>query len=646
MIAKHSIDQVLETVQIEEVVSHFVNLKRRGVNMIGLCPFHNEKTPSFTVSPAKNLFKCFGCGKGGSAVHFVMEHEGYSFPEAIRFLAKMYNITLDETAPDPLESENKEKKDSLFIVTEFAKNHFTHNLFDTQAGVNIGLSYFKERGFRENTIKEFGLGFAPDDPTDLTEIALKNQYKKEFLVELGLCNENGRDFFRNRVIFPIQNLSGKTIGFGGRVLGNDKKIAKYINSPESEIYNKRKTLYGLYFAKNEIRREDACILVEGYTDVISLHQAGIKNVVASSGTALTDDQIRLIKRYTQHVIVIYDGDAAGIHAAQRGTDLILAMDMYVKVVILPENHDPDSFIKQEGPDAFRKFLKDKAQDFILFKSHFLKQEIRQDPVKKVEVLKDIVQTLARIPDPMARNTYVKESSNIMDIDEAILINEVNKVIKNEIRQKRFRESLREGQVPVNEDVFEEKGIRPVHEQPDFTNKADETIERGLISLLINFGSELYDEDNKISVARVIVSGCAELLHYFSNKIYASVFEDVIAKTNEGIKTDHQYFTHHENQQIRDLAIDLLNSPYVYAGWENKGMELQTQRMPEQNFKNESDQLIIRINYRKLTRMIEENMKKLERMDTDDPEYLILLKMHAKMIEQKKELALMIDKVIG
>ncbi len=646
MIAKHSIDQVLETVQIEEVVSHFVNLKRRGVNMIGLCPFHNEKTPSFTVSPAKNLFKCFGCGKGGSAVHFVMEHEGYSFPEAIRFLAKMYNITLDETAPDPLESENKEKKDSLFIVTEFAKNHFTHNLFDTQAGVNIGLSYFKERGFRENTIKEFGLGFAPDDPTDLTEIALKNQYKKEFLVELGLCNENGRDFFRNRVIFPIQNLSGKTIGFGGRVLGNDKKIAKYINSPESEIYNKRKTLYGLYFAKNEIRREDACILVEGYTDVISLHQTGIKNVVASSGTALTDDQIRLIKRYTQHVIVIYDGDAAGIHAAQRGTDLILAMDMYVKVVILPENHDPDSFIKQEGPDAFRKFLKDKSQDFILFKSHFLKQEIRQDPVKKVEVLKDIVQTLARIPDPMARNTYVKESSNIMDIDEAILINEVNKVIKNEIRQKRFRESLREGQVPVNEDVFEEKGIRPVHEQPDFTNKADETIERGLISLLINFGSELYDEDNKISVASVIVSGCAELLPYFSNKIYASVFEDVIAKTNEGIKTDHQYFTHHENQQIRDLAIDLLNSPYVYAGWENKGMELQTQRMPEQNFKNESDQLIIRINYRKLTRMIEENMKKLERMDTDDPEYLILLKMHAKMIEQKKELALMIDKVIG
>ncbi|HRQ29828.1 MAG TPA: DNA primase [Saprospiraceae bacterium] len=646
MIAKHSIDQVLETAQVEEVVSHFVNLKRRGVNMIGLCPFHNEKTPSFTVSPAKNLFKCFGCGKGGNAVHFVMEHEGYSFPEAIRFLAKMYNITLDETVADPSESEDKQKKDSLFIVTEFAKNHFVHNLFHTQAGVNIGMSYFRERGFRENTIKEFSLGFAPDDPTDLTEIALRNQYKKEFLVELGLCNENGRDFFRNRVIFPIQNLSGKTIGFGGRILGNDKKIAKYINSPESEIYNKRKTLYGLYFAKNDIRKEDSCILVEGYTDVISLHQAGIKNVVASSGTSLTDDQIRLIKRYTQNVTVIYDGDAAGIHAAQRGTDLILAMDMFVKVVILPEQHDPDSFIKKEGPNAFRTYLRDKAQDFILFKSYFLKKEINQDPVRKVAVLKDIVQTLSKIPDPMARNTYVKESSNIMDIDEAILINEVNKVIKNEIRQKRFRESLRDGEPVAQEGNFDMPDSQPVHEQSDFTNKADESMERGLISLLINFGNTLYDEKSQITVAQIVVSGCAELLGYFTNQVYASIFREVIHKTSAGEVTDQKYFTNHPDEPIRQLAIDLLNSPYVYAGWQNKGMELQTQRMPDQNFKNEADQLIIRINNRKLTMMIEENMKKLDKLDPEDPEYLISLKLHAKMIEQKKELANLIDKVIG
>lgn len=646
MIAKHSIDQVLETVQIEEVVSHFVNLKRRGVNLIGLCPFHNEKTPSFTVSPAKNLFKCFGCGKGGGAAHFVMEHEGYSFPEAVRFLAKMYNITLEETAIDPNEAEDKQRKDSLFIVSEFAKNHFVHNLFNTQAGLNIGLSYFKERGFRENIIKEFGLGFALDDATDLTEMALKNQYKKEFLTELGLCNENGRDFFRNRVIFPIHNLSGKTIGFGGRILGNDKKIAKYINSPESEIYNKRKTLYGLYFAKNEIRREDACILVEGYTDVISLHQAGIKNVVASSGTALTDDQIRLIKRYTQNVIIIYDGDAAGILAAQRGTDLIMAMDMFVKVVILQDNHDPDSFIKKVGPDAFRAYLDANAQDFILFKSRFLKQEIKQDPVKKVAVLKDIVQTLSKIPDPMARNTYIKESSNIMDIDEAILINEVNKVIKNEIRQKRFRESLQES-VPQNSDEdFDIPANRPVHEQPDFTNKADESLERGLISLLINFGSEFYDEAQKITVSQVVVSSCSELLEYFSNNLYATIFSDVIMQTANGIKTDHRYFTEHTDEKVRSLAIDVLNSPYVYAGWQNKGMELQTQRMPDQNFKNETDQLIIRINFKKLTSMIEENMRKMQKMDTDDPQYLVLLKLHAKMIEQKKDLALMIDKVVG
>ncbi|HAY71202.1 MAG TPA: DNA primase, partial [Saprospirales bacterium] len=405
-------------------------------------------------------------------------------------------------------------------------------------------------------------------------------------------------------------------------------------------------LYGLYFAKNDIRKEDSCILVEGYTDVISLHQAGIKNVVASSGTSLTDDQIRLIKRYTQNVTVIYDGDAAGIHAAQRGTDLILAMDMFVKVVILPEQHDPDSFIKKEGPNAFRTYLRDKAQDFILFKSYFLKKEINQDPVRKVAVLKDIVQTLSKIPDPMARNTYVKESSNIMDIDEAILINEVNKVIKNEIRQKRFRESLRDGEPVAQEGNFDMPDSQPVHEQSDFTNKADESMERGLISLLINFGNTLYDEKSQITVAQIVVSGCAELLGYFTNQVYASIFREVIHKTSAGEVTDQKYFTNHPDEPIRQLAIDLLNSPYVYAGWQNKGMELQTQRMPDQNFKNEADQLIIRINNRKLTMMIEENMKKLDKLDPEDPEYLISLKLHAKMIEQKKELANLIDKVIG
>lgn len=646
MIARHSIDQVIETAQVEEVISHFVNLKRRGVNMIGLCPFHDEKTPSFTVSPSKNIYKCFGCGRGGNAVSFVMEHEGYSFPEAIRYLAKMYNIDLVETEQSAEEAQQALKKDSLYIVMEFSKNHFIHNLFNTQAGTAIGLSYFKERGFRESTIKEFELGFAPDDQSDLTDLALQKKYKKEFLVELGLCNANGRDFFRNRVIFPIHNLSGKTIGFGGRTLTNNKKVPKYINSPESDIYNKRKSLYALYQAKNDIRKHDNCLLVEGYTDVLSLHQAGIKNVVASSGTSLTDDQVRLIKRYTQNVTVIYDGDEAGINAAMRGMEMILSQNMYVKVVLLPEKHDPDSFLREVGPAAFSDHIKNNSDDFVLFKTRKLGTDAK-DPVEKVRVLKDIVQTLSKVPDPLARSTYIRECSRMLAIEERILVNETNKLIKQEIQQKRFREQVNAAR-EADRTVEEIKPGRSETNQKDLfsTASADEHLEKELIRILVNHADKSYDEENNTTIADFLIEQCEELIPYFEHELYSRIFLDAVIRRKENKFLSTKYFLNHEDKSIQQTAIDLLTFPYEYANWSQKGMELQTQKLPDENYVNEANQINIRINYRKLEKIIKENLDKLKTFDHNTEEYLVTLKVHQKLLEERKEFATLLNNVIA
>jgi DNA primase len=647
MIAKHSIDQVIETAQVEEVISHFVNLKRRGVNMIGLCPFHDEKTPSFTVSPSKNIFKCFGCGRGGNAVSFVMEHEGYSFPEAIRYLAKMYHIDLEESEQSAEEVQEAMKKDSLYIVMDFSKKHFIHNLFNTQAGVNIGLSYFKERGFRESTIKEFELGYAMDDGTDLFEVAQEKQYKKEFLVELGLSNANGRDFFRSRVMFPIHNLSGKTIAFGGRTLSNNKKIPKYINSPETDIYNKRKSLYALYFAKQHIRRQDSCILVEGYTDVISLHQAGIKNVVSSSGTSLTDDQVRLIKRYTKNVVVIYDGDAAGINAAMRGMEMILSQDMYVKIVTLPDNHDPDSFLREVGPAAFQDFLDKEANDFILFKTKLLGETSASDPVQKVKILKDIVQTLSKVPDPLARSTYMRECSRILHIEEQILISETNKLIKNEIRQKRFREQVkqsREADLVIEQESSKSKSRA---QQTSFNaGTTDEHLEEELIRILINHSEKMYDDEQGITIVDYLIEECSELIPYFENDLYSRIFTEIVIRRKENKEVNSQYFVKHDDQEIQTKAIDLLSFPYEYANWSSKGMELQTQKAPDENFVSEADQISIRLTYRKMDKLIKENLEKLKEMHPDSEDYLVTLKVHQKLLEQRKEIAEELNNVIS
>ncbi|MEZ4908937.1 MAG: DNA primase [Saprospiraceae bacterium] len=504
MITKRSIERVTETARIEEVVGNFVNLRRRGVNLIGLCPFHNEKTPSFTVSPSKNIYKCFGCGKGGDSVNFVMEHEGYSYIESIQYLAKMYGIQLEEVEVSDEYKKSEEKDQSLFIINEWAKNKFSHYLFNTQYGSKVGLAYFKERGFREAIIKKFDLGFALDEADALTKSAMETQYNVELLKELGLTSQSNRDFFRNRVMFTIHNLSGKPIGFAGRIMGKNDKLPKYINSPESSIYNKRKTLYGLFFAKNEIRKQDFCYLVEGYTDVISLVQSGIENVVASSGTSLTTEQILLIKRYTSTIKVIYDGDAAGINAAVRGLEMIIAESMNVKLVILPENHDPDSFIQEVGTSSFQEYVEKNEKDFVLFKVNLLLKDAENDPIKKANVLKDIIKTLSVVREPILRSMYVRECSNIMKIDEKIIYNEINKLIKTEIKEKNLKrlrdenEDLKTDLTIAGGDEDKEKISQTVYQVSDAYQ------ENELMKILLTKGCKIYNkETGELVVDRII-----------------------------------------------------------------------------------------------------------------------------------------------
>ncbi len=643
MISKRSIERVFETAKVEEVVGNFVGLKRRGVNFIGLCPFHNEKTPSFTVSPAKNIYKCFGCGKGGNSVNFVMEHEGYSYIEAIKFIAQMYNIELEEIEMSSEQKESQEKRDSLFIVNEWAKKRFADNLFKTQQGVNIGLAYFKERGFRESIIKKFDLGFAVDDSKDLTQAADREGYKMEYLKELGLVSKKDYDFFRNRVMFTIHNLTGKAIGFAGRIMGNNPKMPKYINSPESEIYNKRKILYGLYFAKNEIRKLDYCILVEGYTDVLSLVQGGIENVVASSGTSLTSDQVRLIKRYTNTIKILYDGDAAGINAAMRGMDLILAENIMVKLVILPENHDPDSYMKEVGPTEFLKFVEENEKDFILYKTQLLLQETSGDPVKRAYILKDIVSTLSKVSDPLIRSMYVKECSNLLDVDEKIIVSETNKLIKKEIKDRVIKQKRAE-YMETSMDIVDDD-TKVVAPSQTYLLRSDEYQERAVVKVLMEKGHLYFDKDEELLVVDFIIMNVLDTLEYFENSTYKKIIQLALKQREQGHIPDELFYSNNEDSEIRRMYVELVMNPYDYADWASRGMELQTQKPPENNQVEETKQAVMRLTYKKLNKIIKENNKKMSEQDTGSEEYITLLKLHQKLLEEKKKMALQLNIVI-
>ena len=635
MIDSGTIDQIIESAQVEEVVGEFVTLKKRGSNYIGLCPFHNEKTPSFSVSPSKGIYKCFGCGQAGNSVKFLMDHEHYSYPEALRYLAKKYNIEIIESEDDRKNALVDDKRESLLIINSFAQKYYEDNLFENEEGKAIGMSYFKERGFREDIIKKFHLGYALDDFKAFTNEALGKGYNFELLKELGLVSEkNGNrfDFFRGRVVFSIHNLSGKVIAFAGRTLSKEKSQPKYVNSPETPVYNKSKVLYGAFYAKNAIRQKDECYLVEGYTDVLSLHQNGIENVVASSGTALTQEQVRLVKRYTPNITILYDGDAAGIKAAMRGLDIVLEEGMNVKVVLLPENEDPDSYIRTVGATEFEKYVKEKAKDFIFFKAGALIEETRHDPVKKSELIKDIVTTIAKIPDPIKRSLYVRECSSILDVGEQLLVNEVNKIT---------RERISKGTGAPREEVamVEKQYEQPAPHQETTAGNADEHQERDVIRLLLEYGTKELEEG--LSVTQFILSELHD--HEFSNPNFEKIFRIFHQKFEEGEVPDEKYFVNNTDPVIAGTAIDIVTENYeISKNWETKHEIIIPPK--GENFKQDVMSAILRIQLKRINNHIRLNQQEIKEAK-DEATIMHLMALRMELNNIKNNLAAKLNTVI-
>lgn len=643
MIPEKTVQEILERARVEDVIEDFVSLRKRGVNLIGLCPFHNEKTPSFTVSPTKNIYKCFGCGQAGSPVNFIMEHESLTYPEALRYLARKYGIQIQEIEVSPAALQEKKTKESLFIVNEFAKDFYVAQLHDTDRGKSVALSYFKGRGFSEETIRKFDLGYAPGQKDRLTQTALQKGYQKEILEKLKLTNQYGSDFFRERVMFTIHNLSGKVVGFAGRILVKDAKAPKYINSPETEIYQKSKILYGAFQAKRAIRRADECIIVEGYTDVISMHQGGIENVVASSGTALTVGQIKLIQRYTPNITLLYDGDAAGIKAALRGLDLVLEQGMNVKVVLLPPGEDPDSYMANVGKDNFQQYIKDQAKDFIFFKMEVLLQEIKNDPIKKTEVIRSIVESIAKIPDPIKRSLYVKECSSRLSIDEQLLINETNKLISKQLKSRQLKETA-----PPPPSDFppssppEASFPAPLVPEPPQKEMSFSFQEKDIIRILIAGGGQLYDQERQISVAEYIMTNIQDVIDDFTYPLHQKIIDEIKDLLNKKKTLTPSYFTQHQDPAVSKLAIDLSTSPFEYSeNWENRWeIFLQTQKMPDENFFLDSQQALMRFRLRKIMEKCNENQELIKKfsLEGNDKKMILHLKVQQKLNDMRSALA--------
>lgn len=572
---------IIDTVRIEEVVGDFVNLKKRGANLIGVCPFHKEKTPSFIVSPAKGIFKCFGCGKAGDSVRFVMEHEHYSYPEALRYLANKYGIIIEEKEKSPEELMAQNEREKMFNINTFAQQYFSDTMKNNDEGLAVGMSYFRERGFRDTIINKFQLGYCLNQRDAFIQHAIKNGYSKDILLKVGLASGNEErmyDKYQGRVIFPIHNLTGKVIGFGARILSSDKTKAKYLNSPESEIYNKSQTLYGIYFAKNEISRQDNCILVEGYADVLSMHQAGIENTVASSGTSLTTEQIRLISRYTKNITILYDGDSAGIHAALRGTDMILEEGMNVRIVVLPPDEDPDSFVQHNPIEVVRDYIDKNSKDFISFKTQLLLKDAVNNPIKKAEVVKDIVNSISVIPDAIFRATYIKECSRMMEMPEQTLINELNKILRTKFRKNNEPQQYQE---IVTNDIVTEPQERVIE-----TIATGFYQEQELVKLLLTYGDKEIDinglDENgnqviyKVNVASMIIDDLKNDDLLFKDETHKIIFDIFDKALDEGILPKQQFFVSHENINIAELAANLLSSPYKLDNWDKKEIKVKTE----------------------------------------------------------------------
>ncbi len=565
MIDQPTIDRITEAAQIQDVVGDYVTLKKRGVNLLGLCPFHNEKTPSFIVSPAKGIFKCFGCGKGGNSVHFIMEHEQISYYDALKYLAKKYHIEVQERELSPEEMAVRNDRESMFLVNEFAQKHFTHTLHNHIDGKSIGLSYFRERGFRDDIIQKFQLGYSLDQRDAFTQSAIKAGYNKEYLVKTGLTLEGDNNYladrFRGRVMFPVHSLSGKVVAFGGRILKKDDKMAKYVNSPESEIYHKSNELYGIYFAKQAIVKQDRCFLVEGYTDVISMHQSGIENVVASSGTSLTPGQIRLIHRFTENVTVIYDGDAAGIKASIRGIDLLLEEGLNIKVLLLPDGDDPDSFARKTNASDFIEFVERNASDFIRFKTNLLLADAGNDPVKRAGLVLDIVRSIAIIPNSAIRGEYVKECSTLLNVDEQMLYYEINKLKSAENEKVAARKPNDVPDMPSPDEFFANEGA--------ITPSRFEEQEKNILQILVKHGEAVFfyaDEEKQhpVTVGDYILE---ELQHdnlMFDNSAHALMLEEYRIHHREENFIAERFFLYHPNSQISMLTADLISEKYTLS----------------------------------------------------------------------------------
>lgn len=581
MISRRTIDIVLETARIEEVVGDYVALKRRGASYLGLCPFHNEKTPSFNVSASKGIYKCFGCGASGNAVGFVMEHDKLSFPEAIKQLAVRYNIEVEETIQHNEAIEEQKEKESMLLINTFAGSFLQEQLLETDEGQSIALSYFKERGFSDETIKKFELGYSPDKWSVFTDYAIKAGYKLDYLIKTGLTVEkDGKHFdrFRGRVMFPIHNVSGKIIAFGGRILSNDKKTAKYVNSPESEVYYKSKALYGIHLARKKMIEQNLCYLVEGYTDVISLHQVGIENVVASSGTSLTEDQIKIINRYTKNITILYDGDAAGIKASFRGINMILAQGMNVKIVLFPDGNDPDSFARKNSPLFVESYLKDEAKDFIDFKINVLKEEVGNDPIKKAAMIREIVDSIALIPDPIIRNIYAKDCAKKIDTEEGILLSEISKLLKN--KRKKEEQSAH---YQITDDFEDHQTLPPEKKElsvlSSSVNAGDDYQESTLIRILLQYANkEIYlkvkneqdvEEELSLRVGDLIMNELVNEAIDFKNPVYNRMIQLFDVEEGQDYPTD-QNILMQDDQEIVSTAISLISNKHeLSVNWEEK-----------------------------------------------------------------------------
>jgi len=664
VISQNTIQQILSRIDILEVIGGFVRLKRRGANYLGLCPFHNEKTPSFTVSPSKEIFKCFGCGKSGNTISFLMEHEKLSYVEALKWLANKYNVEIEETEVSPEQKLQQQTSESLFIVNQFAQQFYSKMLFETEEGQNIGLTYLKERGFTEETIKKFGLGYAPDSKNSLASKAIAEQYNPELLQKAGLVvnrNEQLIDNYRDRIIFPVHNNSGKVIGFGARLIKSNDKAPKYINTPENELYVKSKILYGTYFARHAIDKANECLLVEGYTDVISLHQAGIENVVASGGTSLTQDQLRLIKKYTKNLTIIYDGDAAGIKAALRGLDMALEESLNVKLVLIPDKEDPDSYVQKVGANQFRNFILHNKRDFILFQLDVSLKDAGSDANKKSDVVNQIAETISKIDkteDFTKQQDYIRQCSQILNIDETGFTSLVNKFIRNRI-------SLQENKMPFEEAKHFEENIKKA-EESGFDDQTfsllfrDDLQEREIARILLEYGTKKWT--NQELIAEHVLSELPED-DLIDNQTVLKLLHEYKEQLAKNHNPDRNFFVYHPDQSLSTLAVSLLHFPYEESiHWkrelsqstgyqkslfeqdyksflntlkkENENALMSYLKIGKDNTRQEVESAISYVKLRKIKRLLLQNQSDLEKADPSQHATLFLTHQHLKKMEME------------